>query len=304
MGRPLTGIHVFEKRGPIEWEGIIAAIQLLSAISWKRYHGNIELYTNSAWLEVLKRYKIDQVYSTIHEIPEQNKLIDRNLFWSWPKLQVARKMTPEHVMLDTDLWITASLEIDPAQDFMAFHNETWSAADPATAYPDFDIMLKPDLVGRWDKSVRPVNCALLWFHNMELLNRWLDLAEEIAVSPESRRLSDESRVVHAVFIEQRLLAMVAREMGLSNSTFLGLTYLTHVTDTGNGECWFPAPADWPNSRRLQIEAFKHIWGCKRLWTYDAVLRNHQFRVIASELHRFSGEYEIEPALADVLSAIN
>ena len=61
MPQNLTGIHVFEKNGPIEWEQMLAAAQFISALNWKKHHGRIELYTNDSWLSILKKYGVDEV---------------------------------------------------------------------------------------------------------------------------------------------------------------------------------------------------------------------------------------------------
>ena len=299
----LTGIHVFEKRGVIEWEPAIVAMQLLSALSWKRYHGKIELYTNEPWLEVLKRYGVDSVYDIVdtEELKNQPPEIDHTKFWSWPKMHIARTLTPDRVMLDTDLWITSAIVLDQGSDFMGFHEEVPSSTDPITPYPDFDDMIPTDMIGRFDKLVLPMNAAILWIQNSELRDKWLETAHRIVTSPYSIKVDDPRQVIHAVFVEQRLLPMIANELGAKSATFLPCKYLTDSEVVATGDCWIPRPTEWSPTQRLTVEKVRHVWGCKRLWTFDEPLRIHQFHVIAHELSRYSNVYNVQQLVDSLIS---
>ena len=68
MGQQLTGVHIFEKLGPIEWEDELIAIQAISALSWKKFHGRIELYCNQEHLESLKKWGVDKIYDKIENL--------------------------------------------------------------------------------------------------------------------------------------------------------------------------------------------------------------------------------------------
>ncbi len=306
MTRRLTGIHVFEKNGPIEWEPMLAAIQLISALSWKKHHGRIELYANEEWLDVLRKYGIDQIYDYIDttELSKKNESINSTLYWSWPKMKIAKKLTPDHVMIDTDLWINSPIEVNDEMDFIGFHEETWSDLNPNNTYPDFDPLIMPNDLGRWDKTVRPINCALLWVNNSELLNLWLAEAEKIAISTGAGKLPDPNLSVHQVFIEQRLLPMIANELKLRYSTFLPIVYQSHIMDMGLGECWLPDPKTWSPEMIDAVKAFIHIWGCKKLWSHDELMKLHHCRLICEELGKYWKEFDISLATQAVMRILD
>lgn len=302
MTQKLIGVHVFEKSGPIEWEPLLASIQLISALSWKMHHGRIELYANSEWLDVLRGYGIDQAYDSINIIEPENadSPINRSIYWAWPKMRIARNLTANHVMLDTDLWINSPIEIDESCDFMGFHEETWSSSNPTNPYPDFDQIIDKADLGRWDKAVNPVNCALLWINNPSLLNEWLTKAEEIVVSTGEGRIADPKQFVHQVFVEQRLLPMIAKERSLRYKTFLPIVYQSHVMDMGMGECWIPEPDSWSIEILEKVKSFIHIWGCKKMWTYDDAMRNYHCNMVCTELKKYWRKFNVEPAIQGVL----
>ena len=221
------------------------------------------------------------------------------MYWAWPKMHIARRLTPESVMIDTDLWINSPIEVDKNQDFIGFHKENWSDLNPTNVYPDFDKIVNPSDIGRWDKTIMPINCALLWIGNADLLQSWLDKAEEIAIETGNGRVVDSNRVIHQVFIEQRLLPIIANEMGLTHKTFLPIVYQSHIMDMGKGECWLPDPNEWTDDMLKTVRNFIHIWGCKKMWTHDKDMRNYHRKSMCIELRKFWKKYDVGPMIDEI-----
>ena len=94
MGQQLTGVHIFEKLGPIEWEDELIVIQAISALSWKKFHGRIELYCNEEHLESLKKWGGDKIYDKINTslLLESPKNIDRKDYWTFCKIFVSSRL--------------------------------------------------------------------------------------------------------------------------------------------------------------------------------------------------------------------
>jgi hypothetical protein len=214
--KEVLGIHVYEKRGPILWEDELLAVNLLSILSWKRFHGRIHLYTNEEYLETLQKWGIDKLYdkidtTTLKQIPDR---LNQKEYWAFGKIHVAGEIAEPFVLIDTDLWLNAPLEFDKKSAFMAYHFENFDESFNLNPYIDFDNLIPEKWIGRWNKEIMPVNTALLWFNHDILKNEWIEISKEIALQTEQISLEDVYGSKKMVLIEQRVLPMLAFERKL------------------------------------------------------------------------------------------
>jgi hypothetical protein len=156
MGQQLTGIHIFEKLGPIEWEDELIAIQAISALSWKKFHGRIELYCNEEHLKSLKKWGVDKIYDKIDTSLLSNapKNINRNEYWTFCKIYVSSNLKPPFVLVDTDLWITDELNFDTSKSFIAYHEENYDWSKPDSFYINFDNFVPEKYLNYFDEIGR------------------------------------------------------------------------------------------------------------------------------------------------------
>lgn len=287
MSRQILGVHVFQKTEFIEWEDELAITSFLSAVSWKYFHGSISLYTNEAWLAVLKKWGFDKVYDhidtqTLKEIPSE---IDQKAYWAYGKLHVASTIKDDFVLVDNDLWIVKPLEFDDNLSYMGYHFENFDSTEETTPYIDFTNLIPTKWAGRWDKTLMATNAALLWFNDKNLLNEWLSIAKEIATNPEPIEIEDPQNIRRMVFLEQRLLPMIANEMGLQYGTFMkSIIYQTHKHRIDSNTQWEPIPENWTEEHASEYMAIRHIWGGKKLWTDYPEVREAQFGVVKNDLN--------------------
>jgi len=278
----MKGIHVFETNGPIKWQSQLAAIQLLSALSWKRHHGPIVLYTNEEWLNVLKTWSIHEVYDEIDtETLKELDWLSKVDYWSFGKIYAAFKQTEPAVILDTDLWIDEPLQFTDS-DVTTYHRETWT--DPEqTHYENFKV-LSPESIHHFDSEVNPLNTAILHIKNLDLIKIWFNLAKEC-----TKVVSDRKSMVKQIYVEQRLLAQVCKEFSYTADTFVPQTYISHFNSDPDGSEWIPNANDWSEEEFRNFKKIKHIWGLKHYFTDQPRLKQLVFNQVIRDLLMFENQ---------------
>lgn len=283
----ITGIHVFEKRGPIEWEDQIVSLQALSALSWRKFHGKIKLYTNPEWLAVLRERNVDVIYDEVHFLsPDQE--VDQEKFWAWSKIKVAAQQTKPFVMLDTDLWINQPLKIDEETSLVGYHYEWFDETESDATYIDFRNIIPREWLKRWDSSILPINAALVYFKDLDLVKEWFECAKACATQLEVQ-IEDPHNVRLMCFIEQRLLAMLAAEKGISISTFIPQIYISSRSGIISGQQWWPHPEDWDGDQKAQFGSIRHIWGGKKIWKTHDEFREAQWSTARRDANILFGD---------------
>ena len=300
MNKQILGVHVFQKTEPtIDWEDELAITSFLSAVSWKFFHGRIALYTNERWLAVLKKWGLDRVYDyidteTLKTVPSE---INQQKYWAYGKLHVASTIKEDFVLLDNDLWIVKPLNFNDNLSYMGYHYENFDSTEDTTPYIDFTNMIPSKWAGRWDKTLMATNAAILWINDKNLLNEWLTIAKEIASNPEPIEIEDPQNIRHMVFLEQRLLPMIANEMRLQYGTFMSsIIYQTHKHRIETNTQWEPIPANWTESIAAEFMSIRHIWGGKKLWTDYPEIREAQFGAVRNDLKEILTLNEENPFL--------
>ena len=297
----MLGIHVWEKRKFDKYDPIMHAVCLLSILSWKKFHGKIHLYTNEAYLNDLKSWGIDKYYDkidldTLKEIPKE---INQKEYWAWGKLQVAKKQRPPFVMIDNDLWINEALNLPIENALTGYHFEKFDREFGSLTYPDFDTMIPKKYLGKWKKWIMPVNMALCFINSKDLLDTWIKYAEEISMNVTPAMEDYPSAKI--CFVEQRLLPMIAYELGMKWGTFVEPIYNTHLSHLRNGSEWTPQLHDWSPEMLSDFSKFKHVWGLKHYF-HEEQTRSIVINHIISTFDTYPKEKEKHKDLLDEIKS--
>jgi hypothetical protein len=271
MGQQLTGVHIFEKLGPIEWEDELIVIQAISALTWKKHHGRIELYCNEEHLESLKKWGVDKIYDKIDTIllTETPSTVDRVEYWTFCKLFVSSRLEPPFVLVDTDLWITDEINFDFTKSFIAYHEESYNWDNPNNFYVNFDNFVNEKYINYFDVTIKPTNVALLFWNDKELLNSWFDIANETLTE---NRNCELNRTQKTVFLEQWLLPMNAVKLNKPYSVLVPQVYnSSNNGDPFDENLWTPKVKDWDEKNWFNFNKIKHVWGLKKSFHLGSVV---------------------------------
>lgn len=226
---------------------------ILSALNWHKYNGKIKLYTDVKGYEMYEDYGVldlwDEVDTdTLMSIPRS---INPNVFWAGAKafaLQNEADKNPDKpiVMIDTDLVIWDNImNHTNNHKVVAYHQEPFS--DYGDSYPVPEDIFRPNgytFPAEWNFAVEPCNTALTYYESTALLkeytSQWIRFMKN---NPDHR---NDDWVTQMVFAEQRILPMVADQMGMDMGYFI------------------LNPEDECNS-------FTHLWGAKSEANEDVAL---------------------------------
>lgn len=279
------GIHVFEKHGNLDWELELLSMSLLSALSWKKYCGDIHLYTNKEYLDLITKWGLDNIYDSINTqiIETKSKEIDYDKYWAFSKLLVIESLkdsTP-FTVFDLDLWLNEEIDFDNDCDLMMYHEEGFDESYHNNIYIDFNLMI-PDSVKSLNlkKEILPTNAAVLHFNNGKIISEWVDLSKQIAIFNNDKQFSHKS--IQMCFVEQRLLPMLLHKNNLKYSTFIDNRYLSHKVTEQDGEEWFPRLEDSTEEQISKFTKIKHVWGLKKLFHNDN-LRDSVMEIVLKHL---------------------
>lgn len=259
----LTGVHVYEKRKEDPWTKLGLAVQLLSILSWKTRYGRIELYTNDAHLEDLRAHGLDKLYDKIDTTTLASVEVDTKKWWAFGKIQIAATLTPPFVILDTDLWITDFLTFSETDSYQAYHQEIIFNDPNGNNYIiNYDPLLPKKWITRWNSEVLPTNTALLRINDSSFAKEWYTCSHTITTLPNPPEIVENlAHSAYMTFIEQRLLPMLATELGKPYSTLVEPIYRS-CSSFGNGDEWQPNANDWTDDMKTEFSKIIHIWGLK------------------------------------------
>jgi hypothetical protein len=279
----MLGIHVYEKRGHDEYENQMLCVALLSAISWKRYHGKIVLYTNEEYLELLKKWRVDEVYDYIDTTTlKEIQGIDTNDYWAFCKIHVASTINEPFVIIDTDLWIRKTLDFDTSCGFMGLHYEK----PLLPYYIDYNQLVPEKWKNKWEPNLLVTNTALLYVNDFEFIKKWHKIAKEIAENDNNKEITSTQKMI---FVEQRLLPMLAEETGVKYGTFLKPVFRSQKSDTEvNG--WDPPFNTWSKEYYEDFMKVIHVWGLKKELN-DPIVRQMVFDRLIGDLYYYQEETE-------------
>lgn len=223
----------------------IAAMSL-SAILWKKYNGELNLYTDERFYKYAYNNGLislwDKVdYSFSQSLPAY---IDWTIFWAGAKLFALQRESCPIVMLDSDLFIWQNLEpVLRNRPLVTLHRE-----DIIECYPPKDRLLTAEgyvFPDGLDWSILPCNTAFAYFADDEFKNLYTQESIRFMTGNVAKAKDGNARMV---FAEQRLLAMLAHRESISIETIIDDPFST------------------------ENKTFTHLWGAKILAQKDPVQR--------------------------------
>lgn len=291
----INGYHAFFTHPRLDankYFPIDALGQLASVLFWKKHFGPIHLYCDETHLNAISKYGIDKLYDSVNTTLIQQMPVLDTRYWSFSKIFLAKELSKRDepfAILDTDLWLKRIPETwDMSADVIGLHRESFDVTVQANPYPHHSVFIpQGEMQWNWDE-VLPLNCAVTYLNNPELVQRWYDAALQVIEWNKDKSPMGHSREI--VFIEQRLLPTIADDMGLVVKTVLDSVFQTHVDIYAPQAVnpWLP-PMD-STERLIRIESgVRHIWGMKR--TYDEI--KTRITVIHTTIGDLQAEFDDE-----------
>ena len=211
---------------------------ILSALSWRKHNGKIDLVTDAVGKEYIEKLGIGFVW-------------DENTFWAAGKLVALGMYQSPCAVIDLDFIVWKQLnfsDFDNAYDVVTIHDEKVNN----DVYPqkDFFAFKEGSSWQKWvqepDWRVPALNTAFAYFSNEQLRYDYCQkaLSFMVHISPNNllNKLGIWGGLPYMVFAEQRLLAMLARKHGMKAGTFSSMDALL------NGK----------------QDSFTHLWGHKQV----------------------------------------
>jgi hypothetical protein len=236
-------------------------VLMLSAINWKRFYGEVVLYTDDKMVEFLKRTGIYDLHlwdeintDVVNNIP---KVIDPNIYWAGAKLFAISQIEPPFATVDVDMWYKQYYEFDFSLDLMYFHRE--DRTYPYYPPPHLIIEKQPKI--DTSKPSYAMNVATLFVNNKELLKEYTDLAIEYMIQPEHniKKTYDEFSI-RMVFAEQILLPLLVNERGYKSKPIIKEIYRTTHADRSG----FRKDQGESNFYQEIYHKIEHVWGNKKM----------------------------------------
>ena len=234
----------------------------ISAAMWRKYNGKIKLYTDKEGVELIKKFKLDDLYDAgvdTHTLSNNDANIDPEIFWAAGKLIALNDHSCPCVMLDHDLIVTKNIKSTLLKsEICALHPESLNPE----VYLNPSLLKKPvgySFPDEFDFSVLPANTALLFIRDKVFKDSYLKHSFQFIVNNDEKSFDSISQMV---FAEQRMLSIVAKLMKKQ---------LDFIIDD-------------PFSKDNQT--IEHLWG------YKEIIRTKESKhdqYISSVLNRFYGE---------------
>lgn len=288
----MNAYHVFyQSKDDSEYESINYLIQLSSILFWKKNEGQINLYCNSKFLESIKKYGLDKLYTNINtecldNIPFQESL---SKYWSFCKIHAAKEISQnekDFVILDTDLWIHNQIFIDTNFQFIGYHSEM-KLDHPGNPYISPDNFMSSSDLKLFDWEMTPINCAFMYLNSQELIREWWRWSVKIIKDNKDKEKKDIS--ADTIFIEQRLLPTLANSLEMKVGTLLPNTYCPHIPSDNLGSEWTPK-IGFDEDNQYMTWNIKHVWGLKGMYN-DPSVRNIVIDTVLDSLDSFFSNWK-------------
>lgn len=245
-------------------------VQLLSILYWKKFYGDIILYTDKIGYEYYKNcgYPFLDLYNDVNiDLLDSSSVntINPLTFWAGGKIFAVREEHTPFVMLDLDLFLT-----DDIKDQFKGHDIVFSHYETLThpIYPNPKDIRGSYELPDYDWSLLPGNVCITYFGN----EGYKDVYTREAIR--YMRSHDRKEDIHAkntsrmVFAEQRLLTCVANDMDIPFKPLIKDIYNSHDSfvkyngrdlNTGEEPHWF----NLGNSNIAEMP-IHHTWGYKKM----------------------------------------
>ena len=211
---------------------------ILSALLWRKYNGNIKLYTDSVGYDYYSSLGLLDLWDagidvkTLDNIPNN---INQDIFWAAAKIFALQNEETPIAIMDTDLmiWNNITNELE-GKEFVVLHREELNNG----AYPPLEtlkIRSGYNFDPQWDWSEQPCNMAFAYLSNPEFLKYYTACAIDFMTDNMEYPME---LITQMVFAEQRIVSVCAKQMNIKIHHFL----------------------DDPFQQNNEI--FSHLWGAK------------------------------------------
>jgi len=261
-------------------------VQYLSILSWKRYNGDIHLYTTSDGKRILDELNVASLYDYINTDVLDNADDNYNVsaFWTTCKLQIQKHLPLPYCMLDLDLYVEKNLKevgfFDKSLGLL--HKELF-----AVSYPHPKCIPGYNIEEDWKWQAYPVNVALLYMNNEEIRTEYIDKALSfIFNSPKEKLTMDYFCAARICMAEQRLFGEIVDNRKPSYNLLIKGLYLPQSWSSntiGFNDVQNLNPAFFKEDLNMNGDHFKsnikevaqwlnHLWGFKNNLIQDRQLK--------------------------------
>lgn len=213
---------------------------ILSVLKWKQYNGKAYMFCDVAAREFLEAKCIDSLFDGFYML-EVDERINPKVYWAAGKLYALGMLERPMVMIDLDLIVWRNIDnLIKNTDIYGIHREQLRTE----VYPDLEYFKFKEgfsLPDDYDREVLPLNTALLYIDDIDFVREYSDKAKEIMLSTEE----DRENLKHMVFVEQRLLPILAKKADKKIDTMF---------DVGENITY--------------QDYFTHVWGHKNILKYN------------------------------------
>ncbi len=236
-------------------------VMMISALSWRKHNGQIDLFADSQAVNYLERVRLQSLWDNIKPL-SVSKSIKPEQFWAAGKIVALSALRSPAVSLDMDLIVWKNIDAElKKKDISVVHREKLNDVYPNKSF--FKMKNGYMFNENWSWRVLPCNTALLYIKE----NSFRQYYTSSALKFMRQRCSDNMDQVYSmVFAEQRLLSMCAAEKGKQ------INALLNVDDLNNQD------------------TFTHIWGYKRTLQSDADERKQFCKRCLNRIEKDFPEY--------------
>ena len=184
----------------------------ISALEWCKHNGSIKLVTDKKGAEYLNECGLIEIWNDVEILlDEMNNLgINEDVFWAGAKIYSLSLQKTPCVMIDLDFILWKPIEfVNFGKDLAVIHRE--DIYEPV--YPPKDVFHFKDgwqLPDWLNWSVRPCNGALVYFGSDRFVREYTSFAIDFM----KNSATNDERLSHMVFAEQRWMAMCAEKLGI------------------------------------------------------------------------------------------
>lgn len=215
---------------------------IISAMTWKKYNGNIKLIADKKILEYFEEKNLLFIYDETEELKVRCQ-VNPKTFWAAGKLFALQQETEPCAVIDMDFIAWKNIDkFTENCDVTVAHRENFTSVYPNLEY--FKMNPKYRFNSGLDWQAYPCNTAFLYIKD----SLFKDFYLSESVNFMRNCIETENDICSMVFAEQRLLSACASQWGMTVGTLM-------------------------KEEEFNIQrSFTHIWGYKRVLRDDALKR--------------------------------
>jgi hypothetical protein len=257
---------------PYKMSNYLLLCQILSALFWKKYNGEVHLYTDREGFNYYQKLGVHKFYDYVNiDLLENYENVNPEVFWAAGKLYIEKVLPCPFVMLDTDLYLEMNLnEVNYyATPISSTHLE--DTYEPY--YPSIDKVLSHTKYNfpenfKWDK--RAFNVSLLYWGDDKIKNDFIDIAFGYMNNSNPQKVNIDEYHSRIIFAEQKLLGEYIFSNNIPFTTLIKESYNPRGVEKNDEQLWY----DYGNGENKDKISKKmlHIWGRKKIFDVNITER--------------------------------